>query len=87
VSRPPDFRTVPPGPLADLKNALRGLYWSAQPARLDDIRASIERLDAAVALQSVPARDAINAVLRDCGSEPHSNDLLVFYASATTSSF
>lgn len=66
-----EFKPVPPGPLADLKEALRGLYLSAQPATLDDIHAAIKRLDnvaeenPAVAVDAIPARDAIRGILRD----------------------
>lgn len=66
-----EFEPVPPGPLADLKDALRGLYLSAQPATLDDIRKAIERLDGAaednpaVVMDALPARDAIRGVIGD----------------------
>jgi hypothetical protein len=66
-----EFKPVPPGPLADLKDALRRLYLSARPATLDDIHDAIERLDdaaaenPAVTVDAIPARDAIRGILGD----------------------
>src|SRR5262249_36320480 len=81
-----EFRHVPPGPLADLKDALRGLYLSAQPATLDNIREAIERLDAvsgrnpAAAVAAIPARGAIRGVVQGATLPAHLQHVLAVAA-------